>query len=421
MRLTQETKSGVAQSWGYDEVSNRTSQVAGGNTVAATFDIRDRLTSLGTTTYTWDVAGRLASRNVSGVGTTRLGWQDGDRLRRVDLPNGNVVDYTYDAQGLMATRTDASGTERYTWDGTLPYGQMIATTNASGALQAREVWGTDHLAEIRNDTILWLLTDGLGHVRAVTDSVGQIIGRQDFDAWGNRTLDSGLTVRFGYRGEWSDPATGLVYLRARWMDPTTGRFVSEDPYEGDPNGPVSLHRYLYANSGPVNASDPTGKMASLSEAMTVNAIISTLMLINDVRLFAKAETKEEKAIALAFIHVDFLCFFAPFIGPEMRIAGFAGEEAILAMSVEGVLSMAQLNTAIHVVGQFGPMMMANKADIQQVRDVAREKGIKDVKKFSDYLHKDKSGRGMGGADHRAWEELLELADEFIETLGRRWK
>jgi RHS repeat-associated protein len=260
MRLTQETKSGVAQSWAYDAVSNRTSQVAGGNTVAATFDIRDRMTSLGTTTYTWDVAGRLASRNVSGVGTTRLGWQDDDRLRRVDLPNGNVVDYTYDAQGLMATRTDASGTERYTWDGTLPYGQMIATTNASGALQAREVWGTDHLAEIRNDTILWLLTDGLGHVRAITDSVGKIIGRQDFDAWGNRTLDSGRTVRFGYRGEWSDPATGMVYLRARWMDPTTGRFVSEDPLQGEPNMPVTQHRFHYVGSSPINFVDPSGEM-----------------------------------------------------------------------------------------------------------------------------------------------------------------
>jgi hypothetical protein len=43
------------------------------------------------------------------------------------------------------------------------------------------------------------------------------------------------------------------------MDPTTGRFASEDPFEGDPDGPVSLHRYLYANGGPVNSFDPTGK------------------------------------------------------------------------------------------------------------------------------------------------------------------
>jgi len=52
---------------------------------------------------------------------------------------------------------------------------------------------------------------------------------------------------------------GRVFLRARWMDPTSGRFVSEDPYEGDIEGPVSLHRYLYASNGPINRRDPSGR------------------------------------------------------------------------------------------------------------------------------------------------------------------
>lgn len=43
------------------------------------------------------------------------------------------------------------------------------------------------------------------------------------------------------------------------MDPQTGRFVSEDPYEGEIEGPVSLHRYLYAGESPVNLYDPTGQ------------------------------------------------------------------------------------------------------------------------------------------------------------------
>lgn len=45
------------------------------------------------------------------------------------------------------------------------------------------------------------------------------------------------------------------------MDPQTGRFVSEDPFGGDPNGPVSLHRYLYANQSPLMLIDPTGEMS----------------------------------------------------------------------------------------------------------------------------------------------------------------
>jgi len=275
-RLTDETRAGATQSWGYDAVSNRTSQTAGGTSIAGVFDNRDRLTSLGNASYTWDIAGRLRSRTVSGA-TTSYTWTDDDRLTRVDLPSGGSVRYGYDAQGLMVSRTDAAGTTGFVWDGALPYGQVVATTSASGTLDSRWVYGSDRLAEIHGDTVLWLLTDGLGNVRAVTDSVGGVVGRQDFDAWGNRTVDSGRTSAFGYRGEWADKATGLVYLRARWMDPSAGRFVSEDPYWGKTEEPNSLHRFLYANSGPMNAMDPTGKY-SLMEFAAVNAALDGLIL-----------------------------------------------------------------------------------------------------------------------------------------------
>lgn len=68
---------------------------------------------------------------------------------------------------------------------------------------------------------------------------------------------------------------GCFFLRARWMDPNTGRFVSEDPYAGDPNGPVSLHRYLYASATPLQAIDPRGEY-SLMEMEIALAIVEIL-------------------------------------------------------------------------------------------------------------------------------------------------
>lgn len=56
------------------------------------------------------------------------------------------------------------------------------------------------------------------------------------------------------------------------MDPSTGRFVSVDPYAGDPQAPVSLHRYLYANMSPVSCSDPTGNMTIVQQMATVSII-----------------------------------------------------------------------------------------------------------------------------------------------------
>ena len=42
------------------------------------------------------------------------------------------------------------------------------------------------------------------------------------------------------------------------MDTNTGRFISQDSYAGSAYDPVSLHKYLYANSNPVTYSDPSG-------------------------------------------------------------------------------------------------------------------------------------------------------------------
>lgn len=63
---------------------------------------------------------------------------------------------------------------------------------------------------------------------------------------------------YRYCGEQFDSTTGLYYLRARYMDTSTGRFISMDTHQGSNDDPISLHKYLYANSNPVMYSDPSG-------------------------------------------------------------------------------------------------------------------------------------------------------------------
>jgi RHS repeat-associated protein len=61
-----------------------------------------------------------------------------------------------------------------------------------------------------------------------------------------------------YSGEQFDSKIGQQYLRARDYDPTTGRFNRLDPFFGNLNDPLSLHKYLYTHADPVNMIDPMG-------------------------------------------------------------------------------------------------------------------------------------------------------------------
>ena len=61
-----------------------------------------------------------------------------------------------------------------------------------------------------------------------------------------------------------DPASKLHYALARFLDTGSGRFVSQDPYEGSLQSPLTLPRYWYAGGDPKDNIDPTGKFFTLA-------------------------------------------------------------------------------------------------------------------------------------------------------------
>lgn len=64
-----------------------------------------------------------------------------------------------------------------------------------------------------------------------------------------------------FTGHVHDAKTGLIYFGQRHYDPDTGRFITQDPYLGEPNTPPSLHRYLYAYGNPTVYVDEHGNAA----------------------------------------------------------------------------------------------------------------------------------------------------------------
>jgi RHS repeat-associated protein len=130
---------------------------------------------------------------------------------------------------------------------------------------------------IANPSTELYITDPLGSVRNAL-SLQEVSGallNQTFDAFGNIISNSPLTnVEIGYAGQWRD-RTGQIYSRARYYQPSTGTFTTLDPYIGNPQSPLSLHKYLYAHANPVNGKDPSGWAAAFTpdEGRMVHAMI----------------------------------------------------------------------------------------------------------------------------------------------------
>lgn len=71
------------------------------------------------------------------------------------------------------------------------------------------------------------------------------------------------------------PSTGLVYMQARYYDPQIGRFTQLDPVRYGPEtfATGQNNRWTYCANDPVNASDPSGAVASALPAWVVGTVI----------------------------------------------------------------------------------------------------------------------------------------------------
>jgi len=104
-----------------------------------------------------------------------------------------------------------------------------------------------------------LHTDGLGSVRAITDSSGSIVQTYQSDEFGIPLLTQGTSPEpFRFTGQEWDAESGFSNLRARFYAPALGRFVSRDAFAGVTGSPLSLNRTSYAGNNPVNFVDPSG-------------------------------------------------------------------------------------------------------------------------------------------------------------------
>jgi RHS repeat-associated protein len=123
--------------------------------------------------------------------------------------------------------------------------------------QNNYIYGPDNIPieQIQSKgAVLYLHHDQQGSTRMLTSATGTTEATTTYDAYGNTTGATGNTTSpLGYDGQYTNPDTGLIYLRARSYDPTTAQFLSTDPIEAITRAP-----YGYTGDNPLNLLDPSG-------------------------------------------------------------------------------------------------------------------------------------------------------------------
>ena len=205
-------------------------------------------------TYSYDANGNLISRT-DASGTTSYAWDVENRLASVTLPaGGGTVSYQYDPFGRRIEKVSPTGTTIYAYDGD----NVVEELDGGGTAVARYTQGLgidEPLAMYRGGASYYYNADGLGSITSLTDASGQIAASYTYDSFGKLTASTGtITNPMRYTGREYDTATGLYYYRARYYDSSVGRFISEDAarFGGGTNF------YEYAGNTPTIFVDPTG-------------------------------------------------------------------------------------------------------------------------------------------------------------------
>lgn len=226
----------------YDEAGNRTQAGA----TSFTYDEQNRLTTSGTDTDTWTDRGTLASVT-QGLTTTTSTFD----VYGQNLTNGATT-LTYDALGRIATRNTAPFTYSGLSSDPADDGDWVTNHSPDGTVLSSMETGATNAR--------WAVVDPHYNVVALREpSSGQVDTATNFDPHGQPLTTTGtLTPTAGYQGDYTDPATGEVWMGARHYQPTTATFTSRDTYNGRLDTPVSLNRYTYAHNNPLSYWDPDG-------------------------------------------------------------------------------------------------------------------------------------------------------------------
>ena len=246
-RLTEARNTGTT-TYSYNAADQLTSRTGPGGSVSYAYDPNGNQTVAGGQTFTYDLAGRMASAKSGNTTTT----------------------YTYDGDGkrLQASSgSQASKKTNYLWDPNAPLAQLVREADGNGALLRRYLHGQDLISMTSSGSDYFFHYDRLGSVANLTSSTGALQWTYSYEPFGTsrsqvQHTPGAPTNLMRFTGELFDVGTGLYHLRARQYDATIGRFLQIDPATPKIADPY-VAAYVYVNNRPAVFVDPSGEIPFL--------------------------------------------------------------------------------------------------------------------------------------------------------------
>jgi len=261
-RLVEVKRNGAVISlYGYDANSNRVSR----NGVSFTVNATDQITASSSgDQYQYNPHGEMIRKSQPSRGVEyEFQHTTSGQLRRVEISNGVRIEYLIDAENRRSARLkNGLITSQFVYDLS---GRLSAELDASGALRARFIYGSEAHAPdymlLASGERLYFIKDHLGSILKVINPVNlNVMQAIEYSEFGEVLLDTNPGFQpFGFAGGHYDHETKLVRFGARDYDPELGRWLSRDPILF--NGGLE-NLYSYVGGDPVNKIDPSGLWAA---------------------------------------------------------------------------------------------------------------------------------------------------------------
>ena len=226
----------------------------------------NEITQVGQATYTYDANGNLATVT-DASGTTTYNYNDLNELVSITAADGTVTTFQYSPLGFM-TGMIVNGTQtNYLVDPT-GLGNVVAAYDGSGSLIADYNYGLGLVSQTGPSGTGYYDFDGSGNTVGITGSSGSYVNQYSYLPFGETTtVSAALPNPFTFAGKAGVMQIGgnLFYMRARDYTPATGQFTSRDPL-GLAGGDANIRRYVGNN--PVGSIDPTGLDSSVQSLIS---------------------------------------------------------------------------------------------------------------------------------------------------------